>query len=98
MRVAPSVQLSPQQREILEQHSRARSLPARVVERARIVLLAAEGKQDKEIAAQLASASRRPPAGENVSSNSASKALRRMRRGLVARRRSASKPSRAWCA
>ena len=48
MRVAPEVNLSPQQREVLEQHSRARSLPARVVERARIVLLAAEGKQNKE--------------------------------------------------
>lgn len=53
MRVAPAVQLNPQQREVLEQRSRARSLPARVVERARIVLLAAEGKQDKEIAKQL---------------------------------------------
>jgi transposase len=50
MRVAPVVDLSPQQREALEQRSRARSLPARVVERARIVLLAAEGKQHKEIA------------------------------------------------
>lgn len=53
MRVAPVVQLSPQQREALEQRSRARSLPARVVERARIVLLAAEGKQNKEIAEQI---------------------------------------------
>lgn len=53
MRVAPVVDLSPQQREVLEQHSRARSLPARVVERARIVLLAAEGKQNKVIAEQL---------------------------------------------
>ncbi|HSK29894.1 MAG TPA: IS630 family transposase [Candidatus Limnocylindria bacterium] len=50
MRVAPVVDLSPQQREALEQRSRARSLPARVVERARIVLLAAEGKQHKQIA------------------------------------------------
>jgi transposase len=53
MRVAPAVKLSAEQREALEQRSRARSLPARVVERARIVLLAAEGKQNKEIAAQL---------------------------------------------
>ena len=53
MRVAPAVQLSPQQREVLEQRSRARSLPARVVEQARIVLLAAEGKQNKEIAEQI---------------------------------------------
>ena len=53
MRVAPAVHLSAQQREVLEQRSRARSAPARVVERARIVLLAAEGKQNKEIADQL---------------------------------------------
>jgi transposase len=52
MRVAAAVELSPEQREALEQRSRARSLPARVVERARIVLLAADGKQNKEIAKQ----------------------------------------------
>jgi len=50
VRIAPTVSLSPEQRQALEQRSRARSLPARVVERARIVLLAAEGKQHKEIA------------------------------------------------
>jgi transposase len=53
MRVAPAVKLSSEQREVLQQRSRARSLPARVVERARIVLLAAEGKLNKEIAEQL---------------------------------------------
>ncbi len=53
MRVAPAVHLNPEQRELLQQRSRARSLPARVVERARIVLLAAEGKQNKEIAKEL---------------------------------------------
>ena len=53
MRVAPRVDLKPEQREALEQRSRARSLPSRVVERARIVLRAAAGKQDKEIAEEL---------------------------------------------
>ena len=53
MRVAPAVELNLQQREALEQRRRARSLPARVVERARVVLLAAEGKQNKEIADHL---------------------------------------------
>lgn len=53
MRVAPVVSLSPEHREVLERYSRARSLPARLVERARIVLLAAEGKQNKEIAEEL---------------------------------------------
>jgi transposase len=53
MRVAPSVDLNSEQTEVLEQRSRARSLPSRVVERARIVLMAGAGKQDKEIAAEL---------------------------------------------
>jgi transposase len=53
MRVAPTVELDAEQREVLEQRSRARSLPARMVERARIVLMAAAGKQDKEIAEEL---------------------------------------------
>lgn len=37
----------------MEQFARARSLSVRLVERARIVLLAAAGKQDKDIAADL---------------------------------------------
>ena len=50
MRVAPAIVLNPEQRAVLERRARSRSLPARVVERAQIVLLAAEGRQDKEIA------------------------------------------------
>jgi hypothetical protein len=42
--------LTAQQRLALETISRGRSLPARLVERARIVLPAAEGKQDARIA------------------------------------------------
>src|ERR1700681_542316 len=53
MRVAPPIVLEPEQRRLLEQQSRARSLPARLVERARIVLRAADGWQDKTIAAEL---------------------------------------------
>jgi transposase len=53
MRVAPPVILNTEQRQALERQARARSLPARLVERSRIVLLAAEGKQDLEIAATL---------------------------------------------
>src|SRR6202171_4604411 len=51
MRVARPGVLNPEQKEALEQIERARSRSVRVVERARIVLLAASGKQDKEIAA-----------------------------------------------
>lgn len=53
MRVARAVILSPEQRRNLEANARARSLPARLVERSRIVLMAASGKQDREIAAAL---------------------------------------------
>jgi len=53
MRVAPNVALTPEQRSTLQQWARSRSLPARQVERARIVLLAAEGRQDLEVAAEL---------------------------------------------
>jgi hypothetical protein len=53
MRVAPTVTLTGLQRQTLEQWARARSLPARRIERARVVLLAAAGRQDLEIAAEL---------------------------------------------
>ena len=53
MRVAPQVVLTEDQERILHQWARIRSLPARQVERARIVLLAAAGKQDLEIAAEV---------------------------------------------
>jgi transposase len=51
--MARSVVLDSSQREVLQQRSRGRSRPARSVERARIVLRAAAGLQDKEIAAEL---------------------------------------------
>ena len=53
MREARPVVLNPEQKETLEQCARARSRSVRMVERARIVLLAATGKQDKEVAAEL---------------------------------------------
>ena len=53
MRIAPVITLSPEQRTVLESQARSRSLPLRVVERARIVLLAAAGRQDKDIAVRL---------------------------------------------
>ncbi len=53
MRVAPPVELTEDQERALQQWARGRSLPARQVERARIVLLAAAGKQNLEIAAEI---------------------------------------------
>lgn len=49
----PAVELSPEQRQALERMARGRSLPARVVERARVVLLAADGLENKEIARRM---------------------------------------------
>ena len=53
MRVAAEVVLTGEQAAQLEAHRRGRRTAARLVLRARIVLLAAEGKQDMEIAALL---------------------------------------------
>ena len=54
MRIAPAIMLSSEERTVLESQARSRSLPVRVAERARIVLFAASGQQDKEIAARMA--------------------------------------------
>src|SRR5580698_6980244 len=53
MRVARPVVLDQEGRGVLEQIARGRSLPARLVERARIVLRAAAGLQDQRIASEL---------------------------------------------
>jgi transposase len=44
---------------MLESHARSRSLPLRVVERSRIVLLAAAGRQDKDIASALSTTAKK---------------------------------------
>jgi G3E family GTPase len=54
MRVARPVVLDKQEQGKLEQLARGRSLAARLVERARIVLRAAAGVQDQQIASELA--------------------------------------------
>ncbi len=53
MRVAPPVHLTEEQSEQLRSWARGRRTPARLVRRAQIVVLAAEGKQNKQIAAEL---------------------------------------------
>jgi len=53
MRVASKVVLTDEQRTTLTKWSRGRSTPARLVRRAQIVLLAAEGKENIEIADEL---------------------------------------------
>lgn len=53
VRIAPSITLTDAQRTTLTRWSRGRSTPARLVLRAQIVLLAAEGRKNKEIATEL---------------------------------------------
>jgi transposase len=53
MRIAPVVSLTEEQRKQLDANVRGRSLPARLVERSRIVLLAAQGARDSDIASAL---------------------------------------------
>ena len=50
MRVARKVELTNEERVKLEQFAKGRSTPARVVQRAKIVLMAADGAEDKAIA------------------------------------------------
>lgn len=54
MRVAPAITLTDKQRHELRGYARGRSLAQRLVERAKIILLAAEGRENLEIAEQLA--------------------------------------------
>ncbi len=53
MRIAPVVVVSDEQRKTLETWSRGRTTPARLVLRAKIVLMAAAGRLNKDIAAEL---------------------------------------------
>lgn len=53
MRVAPRIELSAEQRTALEAWAKGRKTPVRVAERARVILLAADGKQNLEIAEAL---------------------------------------------
>ena len=53
MRVAKPITLSAKERATLTKWSRGRSTPARLVQRAKIILAAAEGRQNKDIAAEL---------------------------------------------
>ena len=53
MRVAPEIRLTSEEKRQLESFARGRSTPARLVQRAQIVLLAAGGKENQEIATEL---------------------------------------------
>ena len=85
MRVAPPVVLDDQQRKTLEQWARSRSLPVRQVQRAKIILLAADGKQDLEIAAAV-----------NISNQKAARWRKRfLQKGFPGLEKDAPRPGRA---
>jgi len=50
MRIAAKIMLNEAERETLERWSRGRSTPTRLVERAQVILLAADGKENRQIA------------------------------------------------
>ena len=84
MRVAQPVVIDDSQREILTHWARSRTLSARQVERAKVVLLAAEGKSDLEIAA-----------GLHISNKKAARWRQRfLRAGLPGLEKDASRPGR----
>jgi len=51
MRIAPKVIVADEDRKTLQGGARGRSAPVRLTQRAKIVLLAAEGQENKDIAA-----------------------------------------------
>src|SRR3954467_6517645 len=55
MRVAKAITISDDERKTLQKWARGRSTPARLILRAKIVLAAADGKLNKDIAAELGS-------------------------------------------
>lgn len=93
MRVAPAVTLTEEQRQTLECWARARSLPARQVERARIVLLAAAGRQNRQIAAELGISEQKAARWRERFLSQGWPGWRRTRRGPAGRRPS---PRKRW--
>lgn len=53
MRVAKTINLTDEERVMLTKWARGRSTPARLVQRAKIILAAADGRENKDIAAEL---------------------------------------------
>ena len=88
MRVAQPIELTEEDRLKLEQQSRGRSIAARVVLRSRIILLAATGLQNKQIAEKLKVAPRMATLWRERFNKLASRDCSRMRPGPDTRHRS----------
>lgn len=61
MRVAVAIELNEEERATLDRYARGRSTPARLVLRAKIVLRAAKGMENKDIAVELVGGGHNPP-------------------------------------
>ncbi|MBN4054965.1 IS630 family transposase, partial [Acidimicrobium ferrooxidans] len=59
MRIAPAIELSPDERRTLERLARGRRTEVRLVERARMILLAGDGMLNKDIAVELGTTAKR---------------------------------------
>ena len=59
MRVAPAIELSPDERRVLERLARGRRTEVRLAEQAKMILLAADGMLNKDIATQLGTTAKR---------------------------------------
>lgn len=66
VRVAPVVELSEEQRAELTRLARSKRTSVRLAQRARIVLLAAQGLQNKDIAAELGVGAYKSPVGASA--------------------------------
>ena len=79
MKIAPKITLTDVERTTLARWSRGRSTASRLVLRAKIVLLAAEGKMNRDIAAELrtgtSGAAEKPPATTRIRSETNRRAL-----------------------
>ena len=77
MRVAQSIELTESENKILTMWSRGRRTAVRVMKRAKIILMAAKGEQNKTIAERLGMDCGQVGAGGDGLSRSAWRALRR---------------------
>jgi len=59
MRIAPAIELSPDERRTLERLARGHRTEVRLVERARMILLAGDGRLNKDIAVELGTTAKR---------------------------------------
>lgn len=85
MRTAAAVELNLEQRQALERMARARSMPARLVERARIVLLAADGQENQQIARRMNMTPEKAARWRTASWQAASRLSKKMPRDRAAR-------------